>query len=45
MKNLKNRSFLTLMDFTPKEIEYLLHLAKELKIAKHARNRTAKTKR
>ena len=34
MKNLNNRSFLTLMDFTPKEIEYLLYLAKELKIAK-----------
>jgi ornithine carbamoyltransferase len=34
MKNLKNKSFLTLMDFTTKEIEYLLNLAKELKVAK-----------
>lgn len=32
--NLRNRSFLTLMDFSPKEIEYLLDLAKELKRAK-----------
>ena len=29
--NLKGRSFLTLMDFTPEEIRYLLDLAKELK--------------
>jgi ornithine carbamoyltransferase len=29
--NLKGRSFLTLKDYTPDEIEYLLNLAKELK--------------
>ena len=34
--NLKNRSFLTLMDFTPEEIEYLLTLSAELKAAKRA---------
>lgn len=36
MFNLKNRSFLTLMDFTPKEINFLINLAKELKNAKYA---------
>ncbi|EGO65664.1 ornithine carbamoyltransferase [Acetonema longum] len=34
--NLRNRSFLTLMDFSPKEIRYLLDLSKELKRAKAA---------
>lgn len=34
--NLKGRSFLTLKDFTPKEIEYLLDLAAELKRQKYA---------
>ena len=34
--NLKNRSFLKLLDFTPKEIQYLLDLAAELKKAKYA---------
>ena len=29
--NLKGRSFLTLMDFEPEEIRYLLDLAKDLK--------------
>ena len=29
--NLKNRHFLTLLDFTPEEIEYLLDLSQELK--------------
>ena len=29
--NLKGRSFLTLMDFTPAEIRYLLDLAHDLK--------------
>ena len=29
--NLKGRSFLTLMDFTPGEIRYLLDLAHDLK--------------
>ena len=33
--NLKNRSFLKLLDFTPKEIEYLLDLAADLKRAKY----------
>ena len=32
--NLKNRSFLKLLDFTPEEIEYLLDLAANLKRAK-----------
>jgi ornithine carbamoyltransferase len=32
--NLKNRNFLKLLDFTPKEIEYLLELSFELKKAK-----------
>lgn len=36
MYNLRNRSFLTLMDFTPKEINFLLDLAAELKKAKYA---------
>ncbi len=34
--NLKNRSFLKLLDFSPKEIKYLLDLAAELKKAKYA---------
>lgn len=34
--NLKNRSFLKLLDFTPKEIQYMLDLAKQLKAAKYA---------
>ena len=29
--NLKNRHFLTLMDFTPQEIEFLLDLSLQLK--------------
>lgn len=29
--NLKNRNFLKLLDFTPKEINFLLDLAKDLK--------------
>ena len=33
--NLRNRSFLKLLDFTPKEIEFLLDLAAELKKAKY----------
>ena len=32
--NLKGRSFLTLMDFTPEEIRYLLDLAADLKAKK-----------
>ena len=34
--NLKGRSFLTLMDFTPAEIRYLLDLAHELKVKKNS---------
>lgn len=34
--NLKGRSFLTLMDFTPLEIRYLLDLAKDLKAKRRA---------
>ncbi|WP_123052643.1 ornithine carbamoyltransferase [Clostridium sp. JN-1] len=35
MFNLKNRNFLTLLDYTQKEIEFLIKLAKQLKIAKY----------
>ena len=34
--NLKNRSFLKLLDFTPEEIQYLLDLSASLKAAKYA---------
>ncbi|HOU98991.1 MAG TPA: ornithine carbamoyltransferase [Bacteroidales bacterium] len=34
--NLRNRSFLKLLDFTPEEIRYLLELSKDLKKAKYA---------
>ena len=34
--NLKGRSFLTLMDFTPEEIRYLLDLSRDLKAKKRA---------
>ncbi len=34
--NLRNRNFLKLLDFTPKEIQYLLDLAAQLKAAKYA---------
>lgn len=34
--NLKNRSFVKLLDFTPKEIKYLLDLSRDLKRAKYA---------
>lgn len=36
MFNLRNRSFLTLMDFSPKEINFFLDLAEDLKKAKYA---------
>ncbi len=36
MFNLRNKNFLTLMDFTPKEINYFLDLARDLKRAKYA---------
>ena len=38
--NLKGRSFLTLMDFTPEEIRYMLDLAHDLKAKKRAGIRT-----
>ena len=38
MYNLRNRSFLTLMDFSPKEINYLLDLSKRVKESKIFRN-------
>ena len=34
--NLKGKPFLTLMDFTPEEIRYLLDLAHDLKAKKRA---------
>ena len=34
--NLKNRNFLTLLDFTPKEINFLINLSADLKKAKYA---------
>ena len=34
--NLRNRSFLTLLDFSPREIRFLLKLAADLKAAKYA---------
>ncbi|WP_196593911.1 ornithine carbamoyltransferase [Pectinatus sottacetonis] len=40
--NLKNRSFLTLLDFSPKEINYMLDLAKNLKQAKYTGNEQQK---
>lgn len=36
MKNLRNRNFLTLLDFTQKEMEFLLNLSEDLKRAKYA---------
>jgi ornithine carbamoyltransferase len=35
--NLRNRSLLTVQDYTPREFRYLLDLARDLKRAKHAR--------
>ena len=40
--NLKNRSFLKLDDFTPEEINFLLHLSTELKAAKYAGTEVAR---
>jgi ornithine carbamoyltransferase len=34
--NLRNRNFLKLSDFTPKEIKFLLDLSADLKEAKYA---------
>ncbi|MDR2010380.1 MAG: ornithine carbamoyltransferase [Bacteroidales bacterium] len=42
--NLRNRSFLKLLDFTPKEIEHLLNLSLELKRAKYAGTEQPKLK-
>lgn len=42
--NLKGRSFLTLMDFTPEEIRYMLDLARDLKAKKRAGIRTESLK-
>ncbi|MFL0269523.1 ornithine carbamoyltransferase [Candidatus Clostridium radicumherbarum] len=44
MFNLRNRSFLTLMDFSPKEINYMLYLARDLKRAKYAGTEQPKLK-
>lgn len=42
--NLRNRHFLTLLDFTPKEINYLLDLARDLKRAKYTGTERQKLK-
>lgn len=42
--NLRNRNFLKLLDFTQKEIQYLLDLSKELKAAKYAGTETQRLK-
>ena len=42
--NLRNRNFLKLLDFTPKEIQFLLDLSKNLKKAKYAGTETQKLK-
>ena len=42
--NLKNRSFLKLLDFTPKEINFFLDLAMDLKKAKYAGTEQARLK-
>lgn len=42
--NLKNRSFLKLLDFTPEEIKFLLSLAASLKAAKYAGTEQQKLK-
>jgi len=38
--NLRNRNFLTLLDFTPKEIKFMLDLSADLKKAKYAGTET-----
>lgn len=42
--NLRNRHFLKLLDFTPKEIKYLLDLSRDLKRAKYAGNEEQRLK-
>lgn len=44
MFNLRNKSFLTLMDFSEKEIYFLLNLAKDLKKAKYMGNEKKRLK-
>jgi ornithine carbamoyltransferase len=44
MQNLRNRSFLTLMDFSPKEICFFLDLAENLKKAKYTGTEQQKLK-
>ena len=44
MYNLRNRNFLKLLDFTPKEIKFLLKLSADLKEAKYAGTETQKLK-
>lgn len=44
MFNLRNRHFLTLMDFTPKEINYMLDLSMDLKKAKYTGTEQQKLK-
>ncbi|GAA0117372.1 ornithine carbamoyltransferase [Clostridium senegalense] len=44
MFNLRNRHFLTLMDFTPKEIKYFLELSRDLKKAKYTGTEEQKLK-
>lgn len=42
--NLRNRNFLKLLDFTPKEIQFMLDLSAELKAAKYAGTEQQKLK-
>ena len=42
--NLRNRNFLKLLDFTPKEIKFLLDLSLDLKKAKYAGTEVQKLK-
>jgi len=42
--NLKNRHFLSLMDFTPQEIQFLLDLSVDLKKAKYVGNEVQRLK-
>ncbi|GAK47552.1 ornithine carbamoyltransferase [Secundilactobacillus oryzae JCM 18671] len=44
MFNLRNRSFLTLLDYTPREMGYLLELAEDLKKAKYTGTEQPKLK-
>jgi len=44
MYNLKNRNFLKLLDYTPKEIKFLLDLSADLKKAKYAGTEVQKLK-